>query len=99
MKKLVVTFALLLTVSFAFATNKTEEISKESKEKTVTLISKTKLDKKIKTVEYVDHTCTYAVFNSRNERIGTVVMSGVPDNVACGSSGAKKQALRIWNEQ
>jgi len=98
MKKIVLTFALLLTVSFAFATNKIEETSKESKEKIVTLLSKTTLDKIIKTVKYVDHTCTYAVYNSSGERLGTVVMSGVPNNVSCSSSAAKRRALEIWNQ-
>lgn len=43
-----------------------------------------------------EHTCYYNVRNERGEKIGGVIMTGVPDNIDCASTTAKLRAIDIW---
>ena len=43
-----------------------------------------------------EKTCYYNVRNERGEKIGAVIMMGVPDNVDCGSTTARIRAIEIW---
>jgi hypothetical protein len=49
------------------------------------------------TNESFDKTCYYNVRNSRGERVGGVIMQGVPNDVDCGSLTARLRAIDIWN--
>jgi len=46
--------------------------------------------------EIVSHTCYYNILDANNNVVGHVVMTGVPDNVSCGSASATTRALDIW---
>lgn len=76
----------MLIGSFAFA-NKVEDKLDLRVEKTSEV--------KIKD-DVLLHNCQYGVYNSRGERVGTVIVTDVPDNVSCGSAIAKANALAIW---
>ncbi len=77
----------MLIGSFAFANNIENNL-----ELRVEKTSEVKTE-----VDVLSHNCQYGVYNSRGERIGTVIVTDVPDNVSCGSSSAKANALAIWN--
>ncbi len=84
----------MLIGSFAFAN--TNEVKTNTNEEVTVLVDFTEVNK---IDELVSHTCYYGVYNSRGERIGSVIMTDVPDNVSCGSSSALANATRIWNNQ
>lgn len=49
------------------------------------------------TVDEVAHTCRYRIYNAKTgATLGYVVISDVPDNVACGSQQALDAALATW---
>ncbi|MCF6298070.1 MAG: hypothetical protein L3J08_08850, partial [Flavobacteriaceae bacterium] len=81
--------------AFAFATNDVETVLTFDVEKTVELTNSVDVNK---IDELVSHTCYYGVYNSRGERIGSITMTDVPDNVSCGSSTAIAAATALWNE-
>jgi hypothetical protein len=48
--------------------------------------------------QLVAKTCYYAIYDGRGERIGTLIMKGVPDDEPCGSSLSLSIALQLWDE-
>lgn len=80
-------FMLAGTAMFANTSVETSEVTKEAKVETL---------KSFESATFLK-TCQYGVYNTRGERIGTVIMSDVPDNVACGSPATLKQAADLWN--
>ncbi len=87
MKNLFLSLVFILIGSFAFSNNIDNNL-----ELRVEKTSKVKTE-----VDILLHNCQYGVYNSRGERIGTVIVTDVPDNVSCSSSSAKAKALAIWN--
>ncbi len=94
MKNTILSLAFMLIGSFAFAS--TNEVKTNTNEEIKVLVDFTEVNK---IDELVSHTCYYGVYNSRGERIGSVVMSGVPDNVSCSSSSALANAASLWHNQ
>lgn len=80
-------FMLAGTAMFANNNVETSEVKKEVK------VELSKSDESTTLVK----TCRYGVYNGRGERLGTVIMSDVPDNVACDSPSALQQATNLWN--
>ena len=79
----------MLAGTAMFASNSVEA-SEEKKE------VKVEVSKSNESAVFVK-TCRYAVINTRGERVGTVIMSDVPDNVDCGSASALQQAQNLWD--
>jgi sporulation protein YlmC with PRC-barrel domain len=94
MKNLFFSLAFMLIGSFAFAN--TNEVKTNPNEEVKIIVEFTEVNK---IDDLVSHTCYYGVYNSRGERIGSVVMTDVPNNVSCGSSLALANAVSIWNNQ
>lgn len=91
MKNLFFAVAFVLTGSVAFAaTNEIREEVKSGKSLSIEVVSE------FKQTDTVQKTCYYKIVNAAGETVGHVIMEGVPDDVACGSKGAKAQALSLW---
>jgi hypothetical protein len=97
MKKLLFSLAFMLIGLFASANtieinNTTNKIDQNENLESLELLE-------AKSEVYISHDCYYRVVNSRGETIGHVVLTDVPDNVACGSSLALSVAQDAWDNQ
>lgn len=96
MKKLFLSLVFLLAGSVSFASNETINTeTKSQKTEQITAEFEKTVDSVLENGLLV-HTCTYRMY-SNGQYLGNWTITGVPDNVACGSSTATHYAIESYN--